>query len=592
MSDFSDFLEALSDDEFEEVPVDLQTFLYSKDYFGLPKLSAIQEEIVERGSQIYKKETLAKLHGHEKANWIMDNRTTMFLLLMLGKGSGKDFISRIICVYSVYKLLCLRDPAAYYGKPSGDQIDIVNMAINARQALNVFFNALVKDFKKIPWFEGKFKDRMNDITFQYGSKNVVMHSLHSSYEAAEGLNILIAVLDEIDGFEVEGQSDAIYDALSGTVTSRFPDFGKVICLSFPRKKDGFMMRTYQDAVLRKESHPFEHTYLLNEDLPPGTPNNEFTVHWLEDEILGYKYTNFFALKAPTFRVNPTRKIEDYKMAFYKDYQKNTQDTLMRVCANLPDADEQAFFKNHEKLERLFSARNGWENGELRIAPDFGNEYYIHVDLSKVSDRCVVAMGHVDHWEQVSMGATYSTPQPYISVDLFRVWEPTRTDPVDHGQVRDFIIMLSKKFNVMKVTFDQWGSFDMIEYLNNVGITAEKNSLSREEYQEFAVVVGEERLIAPSDERLLRELKNLIIINGKVDHPKGKDQYNDISEACCGVINNCVENARESRDMEIVTLSTLNKGGLQPNVRHATVENRAKREMPDDIRQILDGLGAI
>lgn len=590
MADFTDFLDALSDDVFEEMPVDLNTFLYDKNFMRLPPLSLIQEEVIERGSQIYKEETLIKLYGPEKGKDIWEKKTTVNMLLMLGKGSGKDFVSRIICAYSVYKLLCLRDPAAYFGKPSGDAIDIVNMAINARQAINVFFNGLLKDIKNCAWFAGKFSARANDIKFD---KEVTVHSLHSSYEAAEGLNIMIAVLDEIDGFETEGQADKIYDALYGTVSSRYPDVGKVICLSFPRTKDGFMMRTYNDAVIDKTVEQFSHTFKLNEDLPDGIVENEFTVTWTEDSNLGYKYSNFFALKAPTFRVNPTRHIEDYKMPFYKDFQKDTQDTLMRVCANPPDHDSTSFFKNHAKLEKLFAGPNGWHKDELQLNSDFGNEYYIHVDLSKVSDRCVVAMGHVSAWQAMDLGAQQTTPRPFITVDLFRVWEPTRADPVDHGQVRDFIVSLSHVFNVKKVTFDQWGSFDMIEYLNNVGVIAEKNSLAREEYQEFLTVVGEERLDAPYDERLLRELKHLIITpTGKVDHPKGADQYNDISEAVCGVINNCIENARESADLQIVDLTSLRRDRLRDEAEIDSVFSVANREMPDDIRKFLDGLGGV
>lgn len=592
MSDFTDFLEALSDDEFDEMPVDIKTFLYSKDFMGLPYLSPIQEDIIERGSQVYKKETLIKLYGREKGNEIWTHGTTVNLLLMLGKGSGKDFVSRILCCYSVYKLLCLKDPAAYYGKPSGDAIDIVNMAINARQAINVFFNGLLKDIKNCPWFEGKFSNRANDITFD---KSITIHSLHSSYEAAEGLNIMIVVLDEIDGFETEGQSDKIYDALHGTVMSRFPDIGKVIALSFPRTKDGFMMRTYNDAVTDKETTTHEHTFRLNEEIELGTdPDNEFTVQWTEDRVIGYKYSNFFALKAPTFRVNPTRQIDDYKMPFYKDHQKGTQDTLMRVCANPPDHDETSFFKNHDKLERLFKEPNGYDAGIIRLQQDFESEFYIHVDLSKVSDRCVVAMGHVDRWESVNMGALQSEPQPHISVDLFRVWEPTRKDPVDHGEVRDFIVDLSKRFNVRLVTFDQWGSFEMIEHLNKVGIEAIKNSLARPEYQEFAVVVGEERLSAPYDERLLKELKNLIInASGKVDHPKGKDHYNDISEAVCGVIVNCVENSTANSDFKMVTLKSLGREEeLQHNRFPANLNAPEKREAPEDIKNFMEGWGAI
>ena len=45
--DFSDFLEALDDNPFEENPVDLDTFLHDPMYLDQPKLSQIQRDLVE-----------------------------------------------------------------------------------------------------------------------------------------------------------------------------------------------------------------------------------------------------------------------------------------------------------------------------------------------------------------------------------------------------------------------------------------------------------------------------------------------------------------------------------------------------------------
>lgn len=582
----SDFLDIFDESLFEEKPVDLDTFLYDKEFMGMPPLSAIQEEIVARGSQVYKRNALVELFGTQEAEEIW-RKTTRDLLLMLGKGSGKDMCSQLICAYAVHKLLCLKDPATYFGKPSGDAIDIVNMAINAQQAKRVFFDGLVNRIKRSPWFQGRYVARMNDIAFD---KNITVYSLHSSYEAAEGLNIIIAVLDEIDGFEVEGQADAIYKALSGTVSSRFSDVGKVIRLSFPRKKDGHMMTSYDDAVPmdQREVREFSYTFKLNEELPDGIEENEFTVTWEEEQILGYKYDNFFAIKAPTFRVNPIKSIEDYKMDFYSD----EVDTLMRVCANPPDSDENAFFKNHDKLRRAFCRTNGWDEKtqEVRTTPKEDTFYYIHIDLSKVHDRTVVAMGHVDRWQQINVGSIITDPAPFIDIDLFRVWEPTKNNPVDHGEVMQFIIALCKKFRVELVTFDQWGSVNMIEYLTSVGIRAERKPLGRPEYQEFAVVVGEERIQGPEDERFMDELVHLVIIptSGKVDHPN--KNHNDISEAVCGVIRNCVENEVADNFVQIATLDTLRRN-LRDQEASATVE-REPQAMPVDIADWIQGIKGI
>jgi len=533
---FSDFLDALSgDDDFEEHPADLHTFLYDENYMKLPKLSQIQEDIVERGSQIYRNETLVSLYGEEEARRLQ-KLTTRDVFLLLGKGSGKDFISQITCLYIVHKLLCLKDPADYYGKPEGDSIDIVNMAINANQAKRVFFDGLVTRLKRCKWFRGRYEPRRDDVAFD---KNINLFSMHSSFEAAEGLNILVAVLDELDGFSVEGQAADIYKALSGTVSSRFADNGKVVVLSFPRKKEGFMMQKYDDAVLTKDVHEHEHVFKLKENLPDGTPGNELRVVWTEETITGYRYDNFYALKAPTFRVNPTKKISDYK----RDFMEDLDDTLMRVCANPPDADQNAFFRNHERLKTAFSYPNGWYDDEVDVIPEKKAKYYIHADLARQHDRAAVSMAHVEGMQAVDFGEDDQEFKPAVVIDLLRYWTPRKSEDINLVEIRDFIVELCKKYNVARVTFDQWGSYDMIRYLNRHGVHAEKLSLARPEYNEFQLAINESRLRGPADDELLKELKNLIIVgtNGKVDHKPGF--HNDLTEAVCGATVDAIRNAK-------------------------------------------------
>ena len=138
MIDFSDFIDALDGELFEETPASIKEFVTSKKYLDLPNLSDYQYQAILAMSQIYDKETLVKWVGKEEAEkrW---SQTCKEVILQIGKGGGKDFISTIGCAYVVHLLLCLTDPAKYYGKPPGDSIDIINIAINAVQANRVFF---------------------------------------------------------------------------------------------------------------------------------------------------------------------------------------------------------------------------------------------------------------------------------------------------------------------------------------------------------------------------------------------------------------------------------------------------------------------
>jgi hypothetical protein len=172
---FNDFFEALKENHFQEIPVDAKTFVESSEYLGQPPLSSIQYEIVEAMSQIYKKEDLQEIYGGPEGLSYFNKYTKNEIILQLGKGSGKDFVSTVACAYVVYKLLCLKDPAIYYGKPAGDAIDIINVAINAQQAKNVFFKGFKTKIEKSPWFAGKYNAKADSVEFD---KAVTVYSGH------------------------------------------------------------------------------------------------------------------------------------------------------------------------------------------------------------------------------------------------------------------------------------------------------------------------------------------------------------------------------------------------------------------------------
>ena len=354
---FNEFIDVLKENHFVETPVDVKTFVQSPEYLGQPILSDNQYEIVEAMSQIYRKEDLIDLMGETEGTKHFTKYTKNELILQLGKGSGKDFISTVACAYVVYKLLCLKDPAVYFGKPPGDAIDIINVAVNAQQAKNVFFKGFKTKVEKSPWFAGKYNPKADSVEFD---KGITVYSGHSERESHEGLNLLMAVLDEISGFATEvgtgneqgKTADNIYKAFRGTVDSRFPDLGKVVLLSFPRYQGDFISQRYESVIAEKETIERTHTFIMNEDLPHDDQGNQFEISWDEDTILQYKIPRVFAFKRPTWEVNPTRKIEDFKLAFYTDLG----DAMMRFAC-MPTYSSDSFFKQIEKVEKCMNTRN-------------------------------------------------------------------------------------------------------------------------------------------------------------------------------------------------------------------------------------------
>ena len=590
---FNDLIDILDGEEFDERPVDLRTFVTSPEYLGLPPLSEYQYTLIEKSSQIYKESTLIKLFG-ENDGKTRFKQTCNEVIAQLGKGSGKDYCSTISVAYIVYLLLCLKDPATYYGKPPGDTIDILNIAINAQQANNVFFKGFKTRIERSPWFVGKYEPKASEIKFD---KSVNVYSGHSEREAWEGYNVIAVILDEISGFATENTTghdqaktaDAIYSMYRGSVISRFPDFGKVILLSFPRFKNDPIQKFYDSVIAEKETVVRSKKMKMDEELPDGTEGNEITVEWEEDHIKSYLFPRTYAIKRPTWEVNPTKKIEDFKVDFYRDMP----DSLSRFACMPPEAID-AFFKSREKIEKAFSNRalavDEFGRLENWFKPEQDKEYFLHVDLAQKHDHCAVAMSHVKNWVSVKVTDTYSQLAPIVEVDAVRYWTPTSDKSVDFTEVKDYIIGLrSSGFNIRLCTFDRWNSHDMMQQLKQYGINTETLSVAKKHYDDMAMIVLEERLSGPSISLLIDELLQLKIMRDKVDHPRKGSK--DLADAVCGSIYNAISKSKQedTREVQIHTYDSLvwdreqeEETAVRSNVIRAP-------KMPDHLRDVLDGM---
>ena len=591
MVDYSQYIAALDDSPFEETPVDLETFL-GPDYLGEHfVLSEIQTDMVQCMSQIYKLDDLIRLYGVEEGTYIYKKYTKKEVIFELGKGAGKDFSSTVGCAYLVYKLLCLKDPAVYFGKVPGDAIDIINIAINAEQAKNVFFKGFLNRIKRSPWFKGRYQEYSNYVAFD---KEITVYSGHSERESAEGLNLILAILDEISGFNMNNNSgnqnaktsQAIYDAFRGSVDSRFPDYGKVALLSFPRYKGDFISSHYDEMVTEKYVEKREHTFVIDNDLPP-TPDNTFKIEWDHDVITKYKIPGkIYAVKACSWEANPGRDVEDYKDAFLV----NPADAYQRFAC-MPEGIEGGLFKNLDALQSTMMITNPISSNQVLNAswkPDPEITYYLHADLAQKQDRCAVAMAHVDKFIKMGVYGGNEWIAPHVTVDFVVWWDNKPTDPLDLSVVAEWIIGLKRRgINIGMVTTDRWNSVDFQKQLRSVGIKTDTLSVARREYDDMVLTVYDDRVMMPALDILFSELSQLRIINDKkVDHPRSGGK--DLADATCGAIHNAIAYTSQ---YDVAEVDIHDYTAVRSNRLHEEKENE-KPAMPQDIADFLSGIGAL
>jgi hypothetical protein len=590
---FDEFLEVLKDSNFDETPVDAKTFVEGEAYLAQPPLSDVQYDIVEAMSQIYKLEDLVNLMGQEEGTRYYKKYTKNEVILQLGKGSGKDFTSTVACSYIVYKLLCLKDPARYFGKPAGDAIDIINVAINAQQAKNVFFKGFKNKIERSPWFAGKFYAKAESIEFD---KSITVYSGHSERESHEGLNLILAVLDEISGFAQEvgtgndqgKTADNIYKAFRASVDSRFPDLGKVALLSFPRFPGDFISQRYDSVIAEKESINKKHTFIMNPDLPEAAEGNSLQIEWDEDIITSYKYPGVFALKRPTWVVNPTRSIDDFKLAFYTDIG----DAMQRFAC-VPTFASDAFFKQREKVRACMTIRNPIDSSKRfdeTFRPDPNKKYFVHADLAQKHDKCAVAIAHVEKWVSVQVMKDYEQVVPMVIVDAVVYWEPRVEGPVNLSEVKQWIQNLRRQgFDIGMVSFDRWQSFDIQNELKSVGIKTETVSVAKKHYEDMAMLMYEERLAMPAIELLFEELTELKIMKGnRVDHPRKSSK--DLADAVCGAIFGAISHTPRDQNLEVEIHTFRDRPKTQvDNERDNVIQYKP---IPKDIKDYLDSFEII
>jgi len=304
--------------------------------------------------------------------------------------------------------------------------------------------------------------------------------------------------------------------------------------------------------------------------------------------LSYKIPRVYAFKRPTWEVNPTRKIEDFKLAFYTDLG----DAMMRFAC-MPTYASDAFFKQKEKLEKCMNTRNPldqFRRFDATFKPDPEKVYYIHADLAQKHDKCAVAIAHVDKWVNIQVIKDYEQVAPIVVVDAVAWWEPRAEGPVNLSEVKQWIINLRREgFNIGMVSFDRWQSFDIQNELQAVGIKTETVSVAKKHYEDLAMMIYEERVAIPMIPILLEEMSELKIMKGnRVDHPRKKSK--DLADAVCGSVYNAISRSRpqNNEEIDIHTYSSL-KWDREKEEDEIVMNMIRPPRMPKNLSDVLDGM---
>lgn len=143
----SSILEDLKYSDFEEIPVDIVTFITEEKYLG--RGLWIKDEFTgERKCTVfpYWIETLKDIFP--------DNLTTKYNTIILSGsiGLGKSFCAVIIQLYMLYRMMCLKDPYQYYSMQPIDKITFSMLNVTLEAAQGVGWDKLQQLLQSSEWF--------------------------------------------------------------------------------------------------------------------------------------------------------------------------------------------------------------------------------------------------------------------------------------------------------------------------------------------------------------------------------------------------------------------------------------------------------
>lgn len=471
--------------------------------------------------------------------------------LFWGKRGGKDATIAKIFSYQVYKLCCLSDPQKFLNMGLGSNIDIANVSKSGQQARNVFFKYLKNYIKGATdvktqqnWFSrfnfhydiGKNQfvyqnlkegESIQKVSIDFG-RGITCHSLNGDTYTGEGLNLVLAVIDEVGSMPIakilggntgRDTDVGLHDSLSTTLEAT-SEFSKLICVSYKYGINCAM------SVLVRRNKKNKNVFISQHSTFEVRPD------FNKDRVKKVYATN--PTKAEM--MYEIKDVDEDLNTFYDiPYVIDAAQDFNRKYSVNPFKDESVVIDN---IDGAFNKLHKWFLGK----PD--TLYVCHLDLAKGqvwkgNDAIGLSISHLEDM-RVQLDhrlKKYLTDKMGISdvddiegelrqgmvVDLAcHVICKPKDKEVRLSALRNFIIALKIKrhFDFHCITYDGWQSLESQQEFNKYGLDSKEISVDKTPNaymtEKDLIMMG---LMKIYPNRIwVREKKELMDTGNKIDHP--------------------------------------------------------------------------
>lgn len=562
-------------EDYAEMPVDIETFVDSYEYLG----NAWHDSEGKTKLYPYWRKELKKLFP--------DNITTVVnnAILSGSRGRGKSEIASLIGAYLLHRLLCLKDPVAYFHLKPTEKIVFAFMNIKLALAEEIGISKFQNTLQSSPWFlaHGELEGRTKKVWVpkKFNDQVAIDIKIGSQADDLIGLPIYFAFFDEISFMknqDVEKQKEKARDMINtaiGGMKTRFVHKGKnptLLILASSKRSDKSFLEEHMKQKLKSEK---DNVYISDGSVWEVKPKGTYSEQTFRI-ALGNKFLQSMVI--PDDQDEEPYIDKGYKIIRAPiDFRADFLDDIDRALCDFAGISSSSITKyisgmsyseiitdriqNPFKTE-ILTIGNGPDDIDVqyynffdisKIDPKLRSKpLYIHLDMSKTGDRTGIA-GVFIKGKKPSSDPNLQDKDLFYSLAFSVAIKAPKGREISFEKNRQFIRWLkSKGFNIKGITSDTYQSADLQQILQAEGYPISILSVDRVDasdktckpYLAFKSAIYEKRLEVYGDRLLKQEITDLErnMDSGKVDHPDGGSK--DISDAVCGALYNASLNAEQ------------------------------------------------
>lgn len=567
-------LSSLMYEDWDEIPVDITTFLHNRKYLG---------------NALYDQEGKFTLfpYWEEKLKDIFPTNTTTKYNTIIFTGAiglGKSTIAVICLLYLLYRLLCLRDPYLYYGMQPIDKITISLMNITIENAKGVALDKMNQMILSSEWFmnHGEMAGISN---LEYRPDKHIELIVGSSNNQVIGRALYANFVDEVnwgltnDVEKLKKKQLQLISQIDARMKSRFMRGTYLPTLNIIASSKNSDQSFLESFIETKKKNESTNTLIVDEPQWVVDSRKDSKEHFFV--AIGNKFlaNELIPLNSPKELISEYRakgyNILEVPIGYYENFKENIDGALTDI-AGIATASSLKYISGIRWNEiKTDSYKNPFTKEIIEVgnAKDDVSQYqdyfdltkvpstlkskplYIHLDMSMSGDKTGIAGVYVVGKSPKVEGESSSKEMFYQVAFNVSVKAPKGYE-ISFDKNRTFIRWLKQQgFRVRGISSDSFQSAQIQQQLNADGFEAKVISVDRLDsetkqclpYAYLKSTIYDRRLTVYKDcDFLTEEVLGLEKqSDGHINHPEGGTRGSkDAIDAVCGALWNASQHADE------------------------------------------------